>query len=156
MRDAASIDMDLISDPLLRTVLASSLGTFELPQEITALYDDAALSPDGWSARPLATHDEVSMLLFAMKAGCRIGIDPARGGVDIRVVDGHLELHVGDAWDQLSYVIRHTEGACSFFALFDHTIDLPAGSMLLLDALPHDIEALDDSAFILDLRTAIG
>ena len=51
--------------------------------------------------------------------------------------------------------IRHTEGACSFFALFDHTIDLPVGSVLALDAAPHDIEALDDSAFVLDVRTEL-
>jgi hypothetical protein len=151
--------MDPISDPLLHTVLSSSLGALrvlELAHEIAAMYEDAASRPEGWSAKTLATHDDVSTMLFAMKAGCRIGMDPAGGGVDIRVVEGHLELHVGDAWDQLPYPVRHTEGACSFFALFDHTIDLPVGSMLALDAVPHDIEALDDSAFILDIRTGHG
>jgi hypothetical protein len=150
--------MDPISDPSLHTVLSAPPGALRVPelaQEIAALYDDAASRPDGWSAKTLATHDEVRTVLFAMKAGCRIGIDPAKGGVDIRVIDGHLELHVGDAWDQLSYPIRHTEGACSFFALFDHTIDLPVGSVLALDAVPHDIEALNDSAFILDVRTEL-
>jgi len=147
-------DMDPISDPLLRT--RSPLGALrvlELAQEIAALYDDAASRHDGWSAKTLATHDDVSTMLFAMKAGCRIGVDPAEGGVQLRILDGHLELHVGDVWDQLSFPIRHTEGACSFFALYDHTIDLPVGSVLALDAVPHDIEALDDSAFILDVRS---
>ena len=147
--------MDPISAPSLHTVVSLSQGALrvlELTQDVDALYNDAASRPDGWTAKTLATHDDVSTLLFVMKAGCRIGIDPTRGGEDIRVLDGHLELHVGDAWDQLSYPIRHTEGACSFFALFDHTIDLPVGSVLALDALTHDIEALDDSAFILDIR----
>jgi len=156
MGDAASITtMNPISDASLHTVVTSSLHALrvlELEQEIAALYNDAASRPDGWSAKTLASHDDLGTLLFAMKAGSRLGIDPARGGVDIRVIDGHLELHVGDAWDQLSYPIRHIEGACSFFALFDHTIDLPVGSVLELDAAPHDIEALDDSAFILDVR----
>lgn len=125
----------------------------ELAREIAALYDDAASRHDGWSTKTLATHDDVSTVLFAMKTGCRVGVDPARAGVQIRVVGGHIELHVGDAWDQLPYPIRHTEGACSFFALYDHTIDLPVGSVLVLDAAPHDIEALDDSAFILDIRS---
>lgn len=158
MRDAAPIDMDSISDPMLRAVRPSSMAALrvlELAQEIAALYDDAASRADGWSAKALASHDDVSTMLFAMKAGCRIGVDPARGGVDIRVIDGHLELHVGDAWDQLSYPIRHTEGACSFFALYEHTIDLPVGSVLVLDATPHDVEALDDSAFLLEVRSAL-
>jgi hypothetical protein len=148
--------MDPISDLLLRTHHSPSVAALrvvELAQEIAALYDDAASRPDGWSAKTLASHDDLNITLFAMKSGCRIGVDPARGGVHVRVVDGHLELHVGDIWDQLPYPIRHTEGACSFFALFDHTIDLPVGSVLALDAAPHDIEALDDSAFILDVRS---
>lgn len=150
--------MDPLSDPLLRTRGVESmraLRVLELAQEIRALYDDAASRHDGWSAKTLATHDDVSLTLFAMKAGCRIGVDSAGGGVHIRVIDGHLELHVGDVWDQLPYPIRHTEGACSFFALFDHTIDLPVGSVIALDAAPHDIEALDDSAFILDVRSEL-
>lgn len=124
----------------------------ELAHEIAALYSDAATRRDGWSTKSLVCEDDVSIVLFAMKSGCRISVEPA-GGVHIRVVDGHVELHAGDAWDQLSFEIRHTEGACSFFALFDHTIDLPAGSVIELDDLPHDIEALDDSAFILDVRS---
>jgi hypothetical protein len=158
MGDAPPIDMDPLSDPLLRTHRSSSIGALrvlELAQEIVALYDDAASRPDGWSAKTLATHDDINITLFAMKAGCRIGVDPASGTVEIRVVDGHLELHVGDAWDQLPFPIRHTEGACSFFALFDHTIDLPVGSVLALDVAPHDVEALDDSAFILDVRSQL-
>ena len=151
-----SVDMDPISDLLLRThgsPTRGALRVLELAQEIASLYDDAASRDDGWSARTLATHDDINITLFAMKAGCRLGVDPADGRVQIRVLDGHLELHIGDAWDQLSYPIRHTEGACSFFALFDHTIDLPVGSVLALDATPHDVEALDDSAFVVDIRT---
>jgi hypothetical protein len=126
----------------------------ELVREIGALHDDAAFRHNGWSAKILASHEDVSTVLFAMEAGCRIGVEPAKGGAQIRVVTGHIELHVGDAWDQLPYPIRHIEGACSFFALFDHTIDLPVGSVLELDATSsHDIEALDDSAFIRDIRT---
>jgi hypothetical protein len=132
-----------------------ALRMLELVREIASLHHDAAFRHNGWSAKTLASRDDVSTVLFAMKSGCRIGVDPAGDTVQIRVVGGHIELHVGDAWDQLPYPIRHIEGACSFFALFDHTIDLPVGSVLELDAAtPHDIEALDDSAFILDIRTA--
>ncbi len=157
MRDAALDRMDPISDSLLhmRGSTMGALRVLELAQELAALYDDAASRPDRWSAKTFARHDDFSLTLFAMKAGCRIGLDPASGGVQINVVDGHLELHIGDAWDQLSYPIRHTEGACSFFALFDHTIDLPVGSVLALDGIPHDIEALDDSAFVLDVRSEL-
>jgi hypothetical protein len=150
--------MDPISDALLhmRGSTMGALRVLELAQELAALYDDAASRHDRWSAKTFASHNDFSITLFAMKAGCRIGLDPTRGGVQISVVDGHLELHIGDAWDQLSYPIRHTEGACSFFALFDHTIDLPVGSLLALDGIPHDIEALDDSAFVLDVRSELA
>lgn len=92
-------------------------------------------------------------VLFALRQGERILLERTLGDLALRVVAGHIELHEGDVWDQLPYLIRHTEGACSFFALYDHSIDLPIGTLLLLDpALPHDLEALDDSAFVLDIR----
>lgn len=93
-----------------------------------------------------------STVVLVMKAGGRICVDPAEGAVAIHVLSGHVELHIGDEWDQLPYPVRHIEGACSFFALFDHSIDLSAGSLVALDpAAPHDIEALDDSELVLDM-----
>src|SRR3954447_12475324 len=93
-----------------------------------------------------------STVVLVMRAGGRICVGPAEGAVAIRVLSGHVEVHVGDEWDQLPYPTRHIEGACSFFALFDHSIDLSAGSLLAIErGTPQDIEALDDSELVLDL-----
>lgn len=103
--------------------------------------------------RTLARAGAMRTDLFALRQGSRILLERALGDLAIRVVAGHLELHAGDLWDQLPFVIRHTEGACSFFSLYDHSIDLPVGALLILGGeLPHDVEALDDSAFVLELR----
>jgi hypothetical protein len=146
--------MDPISNLPLRMRRSLRVGALRMPelaQEIDALHHEAAWCQTGCCAKTLAIRPDVSTMLFALKHGCRIRVDPASGGVLLRVVAGHVELHVGDVWDELPYLIRHTEGACSFFSLYDHNIDLPAGSMVVVEpALPHDIEALDDSAFLLD------
>jgi hypothetical protein len=103
--------------------------------------------------KTIARDDSTRMVMFALRQGTRILLERTLGDLALRVVAGHIELHEGDVWDQLPYLIRHTEGACSFFALYDHSIDLPIGTLLLLDPeLPHDLEALDDSAFVLDIR----
>ena len=126
------------------------MRVLDLAREIDALRQEAAWRDDGYCARTLVSDADLRTVLFAMKGGSWIPARLERGGVSLRVLAGHLEVHVGDAWDMLPYLIRHTEGACSFFSLYDHTIDLPVGSLLPLDPeLPHDVEALDDSAFIL-------
>ena len=78
-----------------------------------------------------------------------------------RVLAGHLDLHVGkhcgDEWDLLPFWVRHTEGACSFYALDDDTIDLSVGSFVVLEPdLVQDIEAIADSAFVVTKRLLDG
>ncbi|MDX2087722.1 MAG: hypothetical protein SFX73_07725 [Kofleriaceae bacterium] len=104
-------------------------------------------------SKTIAHEDASRTVLFALRRGSRILLERTLGDLALRVVVGHIELHEGDVWDQLPYFVRHTEGACSFFSLYDHSIDLPIGALLLLDPeSPHDLEALDDSAFVLDIR----
>jgi len=125
------------------------MRVLDLAAEIDALRQEAAWRDFGYSARTLVDDPDQRTVLFAMTSGTRIQTDRA-SGASIRVLAGHLELHVGDDWDMLPFLIRHTEGACSFFSLYEHTIDLPVGSLFALDPrLTHDVEALEDSAFIL-------
>jgi hypothetical protein len=125
----------------------------DFAEEIDALHRDPRWWDHGYCARPLPREKELRRVLFALRSGFRIRTDCEPGSMAIHVLAGHLELHIGDSWDMLSYVVRHTEGACSFFALFDHTIDLPRGSLIDLDPrASHDLEAIDDSAFVLDVH----
>ena len=144
----------------LRRMTPPTRVTDLVVQEIDALRREAALRDTGYCAKTVVRGMNVRTVLFAMRGGTRMREDRARGGVLIRVLAGHLELHVGktcgDEWDMLPYVIRHTEGACGFFSLDDDTIALPVGSLLALDpSSPNDVEAVEDSAFILDVRTDI-
>ncbi len=146
--------METSTSPLSRLHVSPdnhAISVRDLAREIDALCQDEAWLNDGVSVKPLAGNGGLRSMLFALRSGCRIRAERARNA-SLRVLTGHIELHVGDDWDMLPFLIRHTEGACSFFALYDHTIDLPHGSLLVLDpAFPHDVEALDDSAFILEV-----
>jgi len=51
------------------------------------------------------------------------------GRVSVQALSGHIQMHVGDK-----------------------DVDLPAGHLLALDrTLPHDVRALEDSAFLLTI-----
>jgi hypothetical protein len=120
-------------------------GALDLAGEIDVVQQEVLRRTDGYSTKTLV----------AMRGGTRMR--RIRGGGSIHVLDGHLELHVGkhcgDVWDMLPYWIRHTEGACSFFALDDDTIDLTIGSLITLDPEHvQDIEAIADSAFVHEAR----
>ena len=130
-------------------------GPRDLAGEIDVLQQEVLRRGDSYCTKTLVSDQTLSSVLFAMRCGTRMRRE--RVGGSIHVLDGHLELHVGphcgDVWDLLPYWIRHTEGACSFFALDDDTIDLTAGTLVTLDPeLVQDIEALADSAFIHEVR----
>jgi hypothetical protein len=129
------------------------LRTLQRLDEAEQLLHELAARDERLLTRTLGRAGAMRTDLFALRQGSRIILERALGDLAIRVVAGHLELHAGDVWDQLPYFIRHTEGACSFFSLYDHSIDLPVGALLILGGeLPRDVEALDDSAFVLELR----
>jgi hypothetical protein len=124
-----------------------------LATEIESLRQDVELRHAGFSAKTIADDAEIRTMLCVMRSGHRIRAN-RHGTAWLRVLAGHLELHLGDVYDMLPYEVRHTEGACSFFALYDHSIDLSVGSLLVLDpGVPRDVEALDDSAFLLDVES---
>ena len=131
-------------------------GPRDLAGEINVLQQEVLRRTDGYCTKTLVNDQTLSSVLFAMRCGTRMRGE--RLGGSIHVLDGHLELHVGphcgDVWDMLPYWIRNTEGACSFFALDDDTIELTVGSLVTLDyELMQDIEAIVDSAFIHEVRT---
>ena len=83
----------------------------------------------GHSAKSLAKHRDMTIVLIAMKRDTRMKEHQTDGAVSIHVLAGRIAVHVGTK-----------------------TIDAPIGSLLALDrGLPHDVEALDDSTFVLSV-----
>ena len=69
------------------------------------------------------------MVLTVLKSNARLHEHKTAGRISVQAIAGHIRMHVQDK-----------------------VIDLPAGHMLALEhALPHDVEALADSAFLLTI-----
>ena len=102
---------------------------FDLAEEAEALRLEQGWRTSGHSAKSLAKHQDMTIVLIAMKRDTRIKEHLTEGAVSIQVLAGRIAVHVGTK-----------------------TIDAPAGSLLALDrGLPHDVQALDDSSFVLSV-----
>lgn len=100
---------------------------FELNKEIESLRSDIGWRRGGHSARTLAKHDDLRVVLIALAPGVRMGEHVVDARVTIQTVAGSVRLWLGE-----------------------RAIALPLGSLLVLDrALTHDVEALEESAILL-------
>jgi quercetin dioxygenase-like cupin family protein len=103
---------------------------FDLDDEVHRLWQEEA-GRAGRIARTLVKHPDLRVVLTILKAQGRIREHTANGRLSIHAIRGQIRLHVSHA------------GAAE-------TIDLAAGQLLALDRnIPHDVEALVDSAFLL-------
>jgi quercetin dioxygenase-like cupin family protein len=104
-------------------------GTFDLQAIDAELRTTKAYAREGHTARSLAREDDLRVVLLAMKASARIAEHRADETAVVHVLSGHVRLH-----------------------LRDEAVDLPAGRLFVLEpGLPHDVEAVDDSSFLLTL-----
>jgi quercetin dioxygenase-like cupin family protein len=107
---------------------------FELAEETDALRGEEGWRNTGHSAKTLAKHQGMTIVLIAMKRNTRMKEHRADGAVSIQVLAGHLQLHVGTR---------------------TRTVDVRTGDLLALEReVSHDVEALDDSAFLLSVCRA--
>ncbi len=108
--------------PLTRQVL-----TFDLADQADALRREEGWQKSGHSAKTLVKHRDLRTVLIAMKQGTLMAKHQTGGSISIAVLSGHLRIHVGR-----------------------QTLDAPAGSLVALErALPHDVEAREDSTCVL-------
>ena len=108
--------------------LESPILSFDLNAEIEGLRGE-----NGWQAgrdsKTLVKHPDFRVVLTLLKSGARLHEHKAAGRISVQAVAGHIRMHVEDK-----------------------IFDLPAGHLLALErALPHDVEALEDSAFLLTI-----
>lgn len=110
--------------------LASPVLAFDLAHEVAQLLHEEV----GWrqgdrNAKTLVKEADFRVVLIALRAGGRMEEHRAAGRISVQTIAGHVRLH--------------TPGAI---------VDLPVGRLVSLERdVPHDVEALEESAFLLTI-----
>ncbi len=101
---------------------------FELAALLNELRSEDAYQ-HGRASRTLVKYPDFRVVLTAINAKVRIQEHKAPGRISVQSIAGHIRIH-----------------------LPGKTVDLPAGRLLVLDCeIPHDVEALEESAFLLTI-----
>jgi quercetin dioxygenase-like cupin family protein len=102
---------------------------FDLVALDRELRKEAAYEGSGYTSRTLIREQDLRAVLIVMKAGARMADHRAEETASVQALSGRLRLHLPGG-----------------------PVDLPAGHVLALEANQrHDVEALDESAFLLSL-----
>ena len=108
--------------------MAGPFGEFDIPAEIERLHAETTWAK-GQNARTLVKYDDLRVVLIAMAAKAHMADHKADGRVSVHVVSGHIRLKASE-----------------------RTFSLRPGGLLVLDhGVRHDVEALEDSAFLLTI-----
>ena len=116
--------------------LAEPLLRFDLNHELELLRrEDSWERETGRSSKTLAKYPDFRIVLVCMKAGSHMNDHRAEARISIQALEGKILLHVPD----------------------QNPIELSAGQLLTLDcAVHHDVEALEESAFLLTIAWSKG
>jgi quercetin dioxygenase-like cupin family protein len=115
-------------------LIGDTLGTpilqCDLLEEIQNLRkEDAWIQGTGPSSKTLVKHPDLRIVLLAMKKNMFMREHKTDASISVQTLAGHIRLK-----------------------LPNKTVDLPTGHLLVLDQnVPHDVEAEEDSAFLLTL-----
>jgi quercetin dioxygenase-like cupin family protein len=108
--------------------MASPFLEFDLTAEVNMLHAESTWTT-GRNARTLVKYDDLRVVLTALRANMRIREHTTDGRISIQMLSGHLRLNASG-----------------------RTFDLRPGSLVALDqGIAHDIEALEESAFLLTI-----
>jgi quercetin dioxygenase-like cupin family protein len=122
------------SQPMGHAMIGETLDTpilqCDLLEEIQSLHEeDAWLQGTGPSSKTLVKHSDLRIVLLAMRKNMSMHEHKTAARISVQTLAGHIRLR-----------------------LPDRTVELPAGQLLVLDqCVPHDVEAEEDSAFLLTL-----
>ena len=110
------------------TPMAAPYLEFDIASELEQLRREPAWQ-SGQNAKTLVKFDDLRIVLMSLQARSRIPGHQTEGRISIHAVAGHIQVRA--------------QG---------RTFDLPSGRLLALDrGLPHDVEALEDSAVLLTI-----
>jgi quercetin dioxygenase-like cupin family protein len=115
---------------MIRDTLERNILQCDLLDEILSLHkEDAWLHGTGPSSKTLVKHSDLRIVLIAMRKKMCMHEHRTGARISIQTLAGHIRLK-----------------------LPDRTVELPTGQLLALDqCVPHDVEAQEDSAFLLTL-----
>jgi quercetin dioxygenase-like cupin family protein len=103
--------------------------TFDLAAEVEELKREPTWQQSGHNAKTLVKHSDVRVVLIALRKGARMQEHKTDQCVTLHALTGRLRLH-----------------------LPEQTMDLPMGALMALDhTVVHDVEALEESVFLLTL-----
>ncbi len=113
--------------------LANAAIRFNLQEEITKLRGAPTWAqPTGRSSATLVKHEDLRVVLTLMRKGNRIAQHRAEGSISIQAIQGRIRLYVA------------SKEIC----------ELASGDVLALQSqLQHDVEALEESAFLLTIAS---
>jgi quercetin dioxygenase-like cupin family protein len=120
--------------PVRHVMIADTLGTpilqCDLLEEIQNLHkEEAWLEGTGPSSKTLVKHPDLRIVLLAMRKKMCMHEHRTAARISVQTLAGHIRLK-----------------------LPDRTVELPTGQLLVLDqCIPHDVEAEEDSAFLLTM-----
>jgi quercetin dioxygenase-like cupin family protein len=101
---------------------------FDLNAQIEQLKREPAWQ-NGRNAKTMVKYPDFRVVLMVVKAKTRIEEHHADGRISVQTLAGHIRMHVAG-----------------------NEFDLPVGHLLALDhQVRHDVEALEDSAFLLTI-----
>jgi quercetin dioxygenase-like cupin family protein len=108
--------------------MADPFMEFDLPAEVHKLHTETTWS-SGQNARTLIKYDDFRVVLTALRENMRIPQHKTNGRISVHVLSGHIQLKASG-----------------------RTFSLRPGGVLALDrGIPHDIEAVEESAFLLTI-----
>ena len=108
--------------------MAAPFLEFDLTREIEQLHREPEWTT-GQNAKTLVKYDDFRIVLTALKTRARLPGHQTEGRISIQTITGHIQVRA--------------QG---------RTFDLPTGTLLALDqGLSHDVEALEESAFLLTI-----
>ena len=111
-------------------VLQGPTTVLDLLDEAAALRREPAWPQGDRNAKTFVKAGDLRLVLTTLKQGAIVKEHRAPGSAVVQTLSGHIRLSVPDR----------------------QAVDLPAGSLVVLEAdLPHDVEALVESAFTITI-----
>ncbi len=107
--------------------------SFDLAEQIRQLRQEHYWQ-SGRNSKTIVKYTDFRIVLTAVKAETTIHEHHSAGRISVQTVEGRIRMHAGGK-----------------------EFDLPAGHLLVLDrAMPHDVVAIEDSAFLLTIAWPEG
>ncbi len=108
--------------------MAGAFMEFDLAAEVHRLHDETTWST-GQNARTLIKYEDFRVVLTALQANMRLPEHKTEGRISVHVLSGHIQLRAAG-----------------------RTFNLRPGGLLALEhGVLHDVEALEESAFLLTI-----